>query len=80
MNKYELKCPECGGKMYSYEQYYKFNKNKPIQICKRCSNKRQIHQVSGYDKPGMDAAQSRERARKSLEKRKTMKLRPGGIL
>lgn len=32
------------------------------------------------DKPGMDAKQSRERARKSLEKRKTMKLRPGGIL
>lgn len=32
------------------------------------------------DKPGMDAQQSRERAMKSLQKRKHMKLNKGGIL
>lgn len=32
------------------------------------------------EKPGMDAEQSKLRAAKSLEKRKHMKLNPGGIL
>ena len=32
------------------------------------------------EKPGMDSQQSRERAMKSLEKRKHMKLNKGGIL
>jgi len=76
MPKYELECPECGGIMYSYQQYYITN----IQICKKCYNKRIVHQVFNIERPGMDAAQSRERGRKSLEKRKTMKLNPGGIL
>lgn len=76
MPKYELECPKCGGKMYSYEQFYTEN----IQICKRCYNKGIIHKVFNIERPGMDAAQSRERARKSLEKRKHMKLNKGGIL
>lgn len=77
MPKYELECPECGGKMYSYEQYYITGKK---QICKRCYNKGIIHRVFNIEKPGMDAQQSRERAMKSLERRKHMKLNKGGIL
>ena len=47
MPNYDLKCPECGGKMYSYERYYVKDKDsgKLIQVCKRCSNKRQIHRM-----------------------------------
>jgi len=40
-----MKCPECGKEMYPYKHYYIYDKekNKEVEICRKCYGKRQIH-------------------------------------
>ena len=86
MPKYDFKCNLC---QKIIERNMSFNKAEEGFDCPSCNGfmERQfptriaiIGTNRFIEKPGMDAAQSKERARKSLEKRKTMKLNKGGIL
>ena len=85
MPNYDFKCSLCGK---TTERNMSFEKAEEGFACHNCNGlmERQFSTgtIIGIDhfmqRPGMDAKQSKERARKSLEKRKTMKLNKGGIL
>lgn len=81
---YDFDC-ECGETL---EKHVLFKESENVK-CPVCGNimKRLFSTQVGVigcnrwvDKPGMDAQQSKLRAAKSLEKRKYMRLHPGGIL
>lgn len=85
MPNYDFKCNLCGKIV---ERNMSFDKAEEGFDCPACNGfmERQfsIGNIIGINhfmqKPGMDSQQSRERAMKSLEKRKHMRLNPGGIL
>lgn len=41
----ETKCPKCGKEMCSYHHFYIYDKEKEIEICKRCLNKRKVRRM-----------------------------------
>ena len=41
----ETKCPKCGKEMDSFHHYYIHDKDKVIEICKDCLNKRKVHRI-----------------------------------
>ena len=38
-------CPKCGKEMDSFHHYYIHDKDKVIEICKDCLNKRKVHRT-----------------------------------
>lgn len=40
-----MKCPKCKKEMDSFHHYYIHDKNKVIEICKDCLNKRKVHRM-----------------------------------
>ena len=39
------KCPKCGKEIVSFHHYYIHDKDKVIEICKDCLNKRKTHRM-----------------------------------
>jgi putative FmdB family regulatory protein len=82
---YDFRCEKCGNIIERSMSFEESEKGIKCPLCKDIMERQfSTGNIIGINhfmqKPGMDAAQSRERARKSLEKRKYQKLNKGGIL
>jgi len=84
--RYDFKCEKCGNILERNMSFEESEKGIICPLCKDIMQRQFSTQISitgtnrWLDKPGLDAKQSIERAKKSLEKRKHMKLNKGGIL
>lgn len=83
MPNYQFECNQCGKTVEircSYKDIQRLHCKCGGRLIKQFTPCNIIGVNRFIQKPGLDATQSRERARKSLEKRKHMKLNKGGIL